>query len=104
MAKKIYIAGPMTGIPEFNYPAFHKAEEYLTALGYECVNPATLSEPLGMKAEWEIYMRNSLKHLLDCDAIAMLEGFRKSRGAVIEFELAVALKMDIKCFHEGKLL
>ena len=37
---RIYIAGPMTGLPDSNYPAFHAAEARLQALGHEPHNPA----------------------------------------------------------------
>lgn len=37
---KVYISGPMTGLPEFNYPAFFAAAEALEARGYETINPA----------------------------------------------------------------
>ncbi len=38
----VYIAGPMTGLPDYNYPAFEKAERDLTARGYlrqNIINP-----------------------------------------------------------------
>ncbi|MCY1527250.1 hypothetical protein D9M68_623110 [compost metagenome] len=38
--KRIYLAGPMTGLPEFNYPAFHAEAARLRALGYQVENPA----------------------------------------------------------------
>jgi hypothetical protein len=31
--KRIYIAGPMTGLPEFNYPAFNAEAQRLRGLG-----------------------------------------------------------------------
>lgn len=40
MIKRIYLAGPMTGLPEFNYPAFHAEAARLRGLGYQVENPA----------------------------------------------------------------
>jgi len=39
-AKRIYISGPMTGLPEHNFPAFHAAAERLRKAGWEVNNPA----------------------------------------------------------------
>ena len=36
--KRIYIAGPMTGLPDFNYPAFNAAAARMRALGFEVEN------------------------------------------------------------------
>ena len=95
---KIYIAGPMTGLPEFNYPAFHKAADDLRSLGNTVVNPAELFDgQLGL--EWLDYMRAGLKALLDCEAIYMLKGYRQSRGAMIELNLAVQLGLPVTHEH-----
>ena len=40
MVKSIYIAGPMTGFPEFNFPAFFAAQAELEAKGWQVFNPA----------------------------------------------------------------
>lgn len=39
---KLYLAGPMTGIPQFNFPAFMAAQKDLEERGYEIINPADL--------------------------------------------------------------
>ena len=93
--KKIYISGPISGLPlETVYNNFTNVEAQLLEQGYEVVNP--LNNGLSTNATWEEHMRADLRLLLDCDAIYMLEGWEKSRGARIEYALAVDLKMDIQ--------
>lgn len=90
----IYIAGPMTGLPEFNYPAFHAAARLLGGYGFAVTNPATLFEgQLGLP--WEQYMRGGLAALLECDAVYVLRGYQRSRGAQLEIQIAQALKMPV---------
>lgn len=90
---KIYISGPMTGMPDNNKPAFFAAEETLRALGYEPVNPARNGLP--ETATWEEHMRADIKMLMDCEALCFLPGSGASKGASIEMELAGRLGM--KC-------
>lgn len=84
---KIYLAGPMTGKPDFNYPAFHAMAWRLRAMGYDVVNPA---ENFGgdQSLKYEIYMRAALKSVLTCDAVAVLPGWQESRGATREAAVA----------------
>lgn len=90
---KIYIAGPMSGLPELNFPAFHAEAARLRALGYEVVNPAEInSDP---NAGWLACMRADIRELVTCDAVALLSGWSKSRGANIEYDLAVRLGLVV---------
>ena len=101
---KIYIAGPMTGHPEFNYPAFFKAEN---SIGHEwqVFNPARMDgiDTTGMKGHLgevpefclKAAMKRNCEAICQCDAIYMLKGWEKSRGALIEFQLAVYLGLEI---------
>lgn len=89
----------MTGIPEFNYPAFEAAEKIVSAAGYEPVSPHRAPK----LETWKDYMRYDIKLLMDCDAIAMLPGWVNSKGAKLEFEIAHALGLNIWGIHDGWL-
>ena len=90
---KVYVAGPMTGYVEHNFPAFRAAADRLRSLGYEVVSPAELDDPNLTHEELaaiphEVYMRRDLAYLLDCDAIYLLPGWTYSKGAALEATVA----------------
>ena len=87
MTPRIYLAGPMTGHPDFNYPAFNAEAARLRAIGYRVENPA--ENPV--QNTWQAYMRQALAQLVKCDAVALLPGWKASRGARIENQLAIDL-------------
>lgn len=87
MKPRIYIAGPMSGFPENNYPAFNAEAARLRAIGYHVENPAENPE----QVDWQSYMRVAITQLVKCDAIALLPGWQSSRGALIENGLAISL-------------
>lgn len=89
----LYVSGPMTGHPDLNFPAFHAAAERLRRKGYAVVNPADLNPDPA--AEWRACMRADIKALVDCDGIAMLPGWEKSKGARLERFIAEELKLSI---------
>ncbi|WP_304458991.1 DUF4406 domain-containing protein [Alicyclobacillus sendaiensis] len=90
---KVYIAGPMTGLPDYNYPAFFRAAEAIRALGDEPLNPA--EGVTDLHQPWAWYMRRALRLLLDADAVAMLPGWQSSRGARLEYVIAQQLGMPV---------
>lgn len=87
----IYISGPMSGYPEFNYPQFFAAEEDLLILGHEVINPARHPK----QKTWADYLRLDLADVLTADAIAVLPGWEASRGAALEVHVAHALGMTV---------
>lgn len=86
MPKKIYIAGPMSGMPEFNNTAFISKASELAQEGHIVLNPAVL--PAGMK--WEEYMYICITMVSVADEIYMLKGWEESKGANIEHKEALA--------------
>jgi hypothetical protein len=91
---RVYIAGPMTGLPEFNYPAFHAAAGRIRHAGLEPVSPA---ESFGGRTDLPRceYIRADVKLLAGCDAVAMLSGWEDSRGANLEYLLARELCLPV---------
>lgn len=104
--RRIYISGPMTGLPDFNYPAFNAEAARLRALGYHVENPAE-NPP---QDSWEAYMDVCIPQLLTCDTIALLPGWSESRGALRERQVAsqegititAAARIRARSAHRGK--
>lgn len=104
----IYIAGPMRGIPEFNFPAFDTAKEKLESEGWVVVSPADMDrtifgfEGLGTTGNEEIPQEllrqiatSDITALSICDAIYLLEGWSASKGVVAELAFAKWLELDV---------
>lgn len=101
---RIYLAGPMTGIPEFNFPAFHAAAADWRTEGWEVENPAEHDERIdGFNPKTdaakphEHYMRRDLPLLCSCNAIALLPGWEHSKGC--QNEVAVAEMCGLEFYH-----
>ncbi|MEN5029142.1 DUF4406 domain-containing protein [Pseudomonas sp. Ps21-P2] len=72
--QRIYLSGPMTGLPDYNYPAFNAEAARLRALGYSVENPA--ENPLPADAPWHMGMRDAIRQMLTCDTAAFLPGWQ----------------------------
>jgi nucleoside 2-deoxyribosyltransferase len=90
--KKIYLAGPMSGYPELNFPAFHAEAARLRGLGYEVVNPAELNPN---SSDWLECMRIDIRELVTCDGVAVMPGWRKSKGASLEHDIGMRLGLAV---------
>ena len=95
----------MTGLPEFNYPAFYRAENILGLSGWKVHNPARMDgiDTFGMKGDLgevpefclKRAMRRNCEAICHSDAIYMLKGWEKSKGAMVEFQLAIYLGLEL---------
>ena len=96
---RLYVAGPMTGLPGFNYAAFHKAAKDLNARGHETINPAR-SEGREGCTHWIDFMRAALRDVANCDAICLLPGWHDSRGAALEAHIGQSLGLPVLTLNE----
>jgi hypothetical protein len=112
--ENVYLAGPMTGIEKSNYPAFESAATFLREEGYAVTSPAEMDEPairdISLRSEdgaiatleshgqtWGDFLARDVKLLADdgIEAIAVLQGWERSRGARLETFVANLLGLPI---------
>jgi hypothetical protein len=93
--KRIFLAGPMTGREDYNYPAFFDAAKQLREMGFEVINPA---ENFGgnQNLPYGVYLRETICQVTTCDGLALLPGWTQSNGAKIEVRIAQCLEMPIQ--------
>jgi hypothetical protein len=102
---KVYIAGPMRGYPELNFPAFDKAAALGRSLGWEVLSPADMDRNAGFDEKEDaspIFNPEKIREFIrrdsdvirelkaeEGDAIALLPGWHNSTGAKAEVALAL---------------
>jgi len=92
---RIYLSGKMSSLPDLNKPKFEKYEALLVAKGHEVINPHKINFPDTMELTWENYMKEDLKHMLNCDMVAALDDWKESKGALVEIQLARDLNIPV---------
>lgn len=103
---KLYVAGPMRGHEEYNFPAFDKAAYALRKVGYAVVSPAELDRVNGVDEFSDVdenlaqfkrdVMQRDCKAICGCDGIALLDDWDKSEGVEVEIALARFLGLNIQ--------
>lgn len=109
--KAFYLAGPMSGIPQFNFPAFFNAAQLLREGGITIYSPAEMDEPAtramalaskdgahtGEGESWGTCLARDVKLIADVvDGIIFLPNWYKSRGARLEAYVGLLCKRE---FH-----
>jgi hypothetical protein len=94
--RRLYVAGPMTGYPDSNYPLFNSVSERLRSAGYEVVNPAEVSIDRPEKVHYVDFLREDLVQMLTCYGICYLPDWWKSTGARNEINVGGLLKMPVR--------
>ncbi len=94
---RVYVSGPMTGLPDLNFPAFAAMTANLRADGHTVTNPSEINPDGG---SWNDCMRRDIAALMDCDTVATLPGWLNSEGAVLEVTIAQRLGMKVVNTHD----
>lgn len=89
--RRMYLAGPMSGYVERNFPYFYEVAVWLRR-HYDVVNPAELNS---VDEHWHVCMKEDIGGLLACNALVLLNGWQNSRGALIELLLARVLDYEL---------
>ena len=106
MKKVVYIAGPMRGLPQSNYPQFESVARFLRSEGWDVCSPVEIGSAFGTAAELnadpvKLYRamdaeRDTLR--TSCDAILLLPGWERSKGARAELIIALEKHLEIITF------
>lgn len=92
---KIYISGAVTGTCDYT-ERFARAEREIAAAGGEPINPLKMHKILKPETTtWEQFMIADLGLLRACDAVYMIPGWKKSKGARMEHDQAQLLGLPI---------
>lgn len=102
--KRCYVAGPMRGYPNLNFPEFDRVSGMLRSQGWYVISPADHDRSLGFdpgdNREYteQVYnelMRWDIGQVLSADAIYMMRNWQSSEGATVEFTVAKAIGITI---------
>jgi hypothetical protein len=96
---RVYISGPMRGLPDYNYPVFHAVAEEIAKNGVDGGGYPHEDTPLNPAANYggdtsrdiTEYMQQDLHQVLSADALVLLPGWERSEGAQLEIRVASAV-------------
>lgn len=105
MKKRVYLSGPMSGIPEKNKAEFCKAQAHYMSEGFFVINPHEIGETMyfvmtrthGKEPIERYYIAEDLQYLGHCDMMVLLPGWENSKGCNIE--IAFATQYDIPIYQ-----
>ena len=105
---RAYIGGPMTGIPQHNFPAFDAARADLERRGYAVVSPADIDRDFEITEErtaaltgrfLKAVLIEELNEIFNCDVIFALPGWERSKGFAVEAAFARCFGIPIIAYH-----
>lgn len=104
--RSCYLAGPMSGYENFNFPAFEKAAADLRSRGWRVFSPHETGWGDGDpttgstdEKEYREFMAEDLRQVCLADAVICLPNWEDSRGA--NLEVSVARRLDLPVLAYG---
>lgn len=92
----VYISGKITGVENLNAERFERAEHLMLSKGYRPINPLKLPHVMGHATrKWSDYMREDIKAMMDCSAVAVLGDWIDSKGAMLEVNIAREIGIEL---------
>lgn len=116
-----YVAGPMTNLPQFNFPAFDAAAAALRTQGFAIISPAELDSPemraaayaspngdlgqleaaLGHRESWGSVLARDVQVVADrVIGVILLPGWENSRGALLEVAVALLCGKAFRVYED----
>jgi hypothetical protein len=116
---RAYLGGPMSGLKQFNFPAFDAAAAHLREQGWDIVSPAELDVPevreqalaspdgksivreKDTEQTWGDFLARDVKLIADeIQAIILLPGWSDSRGAMLESFVGLLAHKDFYLYDK----
>lgn len=93
--KKCYNSGKISGLPYLTaYNNFLSADKEIGLRGFDSVNPMK-EKWLRPSAPWWMHMVVDIWKMLWCSAVFFQRNWSDSRGARIEFQIALAMNKEL---------
>src|SRR5688500_20303037 len=100
---RLYIAGPMTGLPNLNYDKFNRTAVALAANGHEVYNPASTFNGAFLDLPYDIWLREAIRLVSMVNGIVLLDRWWMSKGALTEIHIGLSLGMPFFTERDGQL-
>lgn len=103
--KRIYIAGPMTGVLDLNFPEFDRVTKELRADGFNVISPHEHTGPVMEGSDSDAYawvLARDIMLLSECSTVILLDGWEDSTGANLEVAFAKATTKHIVTYETYK--